>query len=154
MRYFDGISRTEALQELCLAGTRLLLLEMPFVRWTERMLAETASLVRRGVQPVAAHIERYLTLEPKSVLRAFVEQDILLQCNAEFFLERRTARRALRLLAEGRIQLLGSDAHNVGERAPRLREAAELIEGKLGSEALAALRRREESLGLYDEVPG
>ena len=43
---------------------------------------------------------------------------------------------------------MGSDAHNVGARPPRLVEAAALIEKKLGPEVLAELRRTEESLGL------
>ena len=84
VRYFDGLSRAEALPELCIEGTKLLLLEMPFGRWTERMLTEVEGICRRGLQPVAAHIERYMGLVPKGLLRAFTELDILLQCNAEF----------------------------------------------------------------------
>ena len=148
VRYFEGMSRAEELPALCLEGTRLLLLEMPFQPWTERMLAEVDGLSRRGLVPVAAHLERYLELAPKRLLREFWELDLLVQCNAEFFLERRTSRRALKLLREGRVQLLGSDAHNVGARPPRLAEAAALIEKKLGPEVLAELRRTEESLGL------
>ena len=148
VRYFEGMSRAEELPALCLKGTRLLLLEMPFQPWTERMLTEVEGLSRRGLVPVAAHLERYPELVPKGLLREFCELDLLVQCNAEFFLERRTSRRALKLLREGRVQLLGSDAHNVGARPPRLGEAAALIEKKLGPEVLAELRRTEESLGL------
>ena len=151
VRYFEGMSRAEELPALCLEGTRLLLLEMPFQPWTERMLAEVDGLSRRGLVPVAAHLERYLELAPKRLLREFWELDLLVQCNAEFFLERRTSRRALKLLREGRVQLLGSDAHNLGARPPRLGEAAALIEKKLGPEVLAELRKTEESLGLYSE---
>ena len=151
VRYFEGMSRAEELPALCLEGTRLLLLEMPFQPWTERMLAEVDGLSRRGLVPVAAHLERYLELAPKRLLREFWELDLLVQCNAEFFLERRTSRRALKLLREGRVQLLGSDAHNVGARPPRLGEAAALIEKKLGPEVLAEIRKTEESLGLYSE---
>ncbi len=154
VRYFDGLSRAEALPELCIDGTKLLLLEMPFGRWTERMLTEVEGICRRGLQPVAAHIERYMGLVPKGLLRAFTELDILLQCNAEFFLERRTARKALRFMAEGRVAFLGSDAHNVDKRPPNLAEAAALIERKLGPEPLAALREREAFFGLHAEVTG
>ena len=38
------MSRTEALHEMVIEGTRLLLLEMPFTAWNERMLYEVREL--------------------------------------------------------------------------------------------------------------
>jgi protein-tyrosine phosphatase len=151
VRFFDGISASEELTRLCLTGTSLLLLEMPFVKWTERMLGEVAEIRRRGIIPVAAHLERYIRFNPKKTIRQFMDLDIMIQCNAEFFLERRTERKALSLLREERIHFLGSDAHDLSSRAPNMRAALTLIEKKLGSSAIERLSRQEEMIGFGRE---
>lgn len=143
VRFFDGISNAEELPELCLQGTDLLLLEMPFTKWTDRMIGEVDDIRRRGIHPVAAHIERYMDLNPKKTIQRFMDMDIFIQCNAEFFLSRRTSRKALRLLKEERIHFLGSDAHNMRSRAPNLRPALDLIEKKLGTYAVSRLMEFE-----------
>lgn len=139
VHFFDGISTAEELDGLCLQGTRLLLLEMPFRRWSERMLREVEAIRRRGIQPVAAHIERYLSIQSRQLMREFMALDVYIQCNAEFFLDRRTARKALHMLKNGQIQFLGSDAHNMSSRRPNLGPALELIEQKLGAAAIDRL---------------
>lgn len=151
VRFFDGISAADELPTLCLEGTKLLLIEMPFTRWTERMLGEITEICRRGLIPVAAHLERYLSFNPKKIIRRFMDMDILIQCNAEFFLERRTERKALTLMREGRIHFLGSDAHNLTSRAPNLGPALALIGKKLGREAVERLLRVEEKAGFGRE---
>ena len=148
VRFFDGISNTQELPDLCLAGTDLLLLEMPFTRWTERMLGEVADIRRRGIIPVAAHLERYMTFNSKKTIRRFMDMDLLIQCNAEFFLSKRTSRKALALLREERIHFLGSDAHNTSSRAPDLGAALELIERKLGSSSVEHLLCMEELIDM------
>ena len=139
VRYFPGIAMAEALPELCLSGTSFLLLEMPFIPWTERMLAEVSAIRDRGIFPVAAHVERYFSFNSPKLIRRFMDLDIFIQCNAEFFLERRTARKALRFLREEQVHFLGSDAHNLTSRAPNLGPALALMEKKLGPEALERL---------------
>ena len=145
VRFFDGMCNAEELPVLCLEGTELLLLEMPFVRWTDRMLGEVEEIIRRGIVPVAAHIERYMSFNSSRMIRRFMDMDILVQCNAEFLLSRRTSRKALSLLKEERIHFLGSDAHNMTNRRPNLGEALALVERKLGSQALERLRDLEET---------
>ena len=131
--FFDGVSGMDELEALCLEGTRLLLLEMPFVRWTERMLREVETIQRGGLIPVAAHIERYLDFQPKGLMNEFLSLGLYLQCNASFFLDRR-ARRALKMFRKGQVRFLGSDAHNLSRRPPNLGGAVKLIEKKLGRE--------------------
>ena len=154
VRFFDGISATKELPELCLAGTNLLLLEMPFARWTERILGEVADISRRNIVPVAAHLERYFGFNNRHMLERFASLDILIQCNAEFFLSRRTSRKALSLLRDRRIHFLGTDAHNTTDRAPNLGSALELIRKKLGEPALERLQRMEELIDGGREAPG
>jgi protein-tyrosine phosphatase len=141
--FFSGISAVDDLETLCLGETNLLLLEMPFVPWTERMLREVESIARRGIQPVAAHVERYMDIQSRKTMEQFLNLDILVQTNASFFLGRRTARKALKMLGNRKIQFLGSDAHNLTSRPPNLGEALEVIQRKQGQEALDYLRSFE-----------
>lgn len=147
VHYFDGMSRSEALPALCLEGTRLLE-ELPFGAWSRRVYTELEQVRQRGLTLVAAHVERYLAWNRAGALESLEDQGVLFQCNAEFILTNRSAKKVLRMLADGRVWFLGSDAHNTGERAPELREAWERVGQKLGLEALAMLEERAARFGL------
>ena len=147
--YFPGISRMEALPDLCLEGTNLLLLEMPFSSWQEYWIREVCDLALCGeFTLLLAHIERYYFQQPRKVWDQLLGLDILMQSNADFFLSAdsrllpfRTGRRALNLLKEDRIHLLGTDAHNLTTRAPHLAEARDKILNQLGQNALDRIDR-------------
>lgn len=129
--YFPGIAHMEELPSLCLEGTNLLLLEMPFERWTEYMIREVMEIAHSGRFTILlAHIERYYYQQPVSVWDSFLENNILLQSNADFFLPILSRLKAIRLLKQGRIHLLGSDCHNMSDRVPRLQEARAIIRNK------------------------
>jgi protein-tyrosine phosphatase len=133
VHYFDGMSRAEELGLLKLEQTDLLLLEMPFTAWSGRMIAEIKELQsRRDTTVVLAHIERYLALEKPQTWERLLTEGVQMQCNAEFFLNWKTKRRALRMLKDGRIQFLGSDCHNMTARPPRIGSAMEVIDQALG----------------------
>lgn len=140
--FFNGISRTEELELLKLSDSELLLLEMPFSTWTEHMIAELLELqARRNVTVLLAHIERYLSLQKTAVWHRLLEQGVLMQCNASFFLNRRTKRKALRILRKGNIHFLGSDCHNMTTRPPRIGDAMEVIVAALGDAARQSLEQ-------------
>lgn len=135
--YFPGISRISSLESLCTEGTNLLLLEMPFTSWSESMIAEVNEMARsHRVQLIMAHIERYYFKQKISVWNEFLSRGILMQSNADFFLPFWEGRKALKLLREGRIHLLGTDCHNMTDRRPRMDEAVRRIQRTVGSETL------------------
>ena len=135
--YFPGIAHMEELPELCLEGTNLLLLEMPFERWTEYMIREVMDIAHCGRFTILmAHIERYYFQQPISVWDSFLDNNILMQSNAEFFLPFLSRIRALKLLKQGRIHLLGSDCHNMIDRAPRLQDARTIIKNRTSDDYL------------------
>ena len=135
--YYPGIASMEELPSLCLQGTDLLLLEMPFEPWTAYMTREVNDLARRGdVQILLAHIERYFFYQSIDVWDDFLDLGILMQSNAEFFLSFKTRCKALKLLWDGYIHLLGTDTHNMSSRAPNLDKARARIQKALGEETL------------------
>ena len=142
--FFTGISRSPQIESLCVLGTKILLVEMPFDRWSEPVISELFMLrSRRGLIPVVAHIERYMEDQPRGIENRLTEQGILLQSNAAAFLERRSARHALRMFQRKQVLLLGSDAHNTTTRAPNLGEAVALLEEKAPKAFVCACRFSE-----------
>lgn len=140
--YFPGISRMRELPDLCLEGTNLLLLEMPFERWTEAAVREVTEIAHSGeFTLMLAHIERYYKQQPKRVWEDFLDLGVLMQANADFFLPFKTRHKAMKLLENETIHLLGTDAHNMGSRAPRMAEAFLMIEKKLGRGPLKEINR-------------
>lgn len=133
--YYSGISRMEGLSELCIEGTGLLLLEMPFAKWTEHTVREVRELAAQGaVTVILAHIERYIDMQDPNVFSELREYGVIMQVNSSFFNRGSTKRQALKLLANGGIQLIGSDTHSVKSRPPTLDSAYYIIEKKFGKE--------------------
>ena len=135
VRYYAGISRMEALCELCIEDTGLLLLEMPFCRWTEytqRELAELAGAAPFGV--VLAHIERYMKFQNKKTWDRLYNEGLYMQVNADFFSSFSTRRKAVKMISSDMIHFIGSDCHNMTTRPPDLAGAYNVIEKKLGAQ--------------------
>lgn len=147
VHYFQGISHVDRLHELCLEGRDVLLLEMPFASWPSRAVAELEELAQRGdLTVVLAHIERYLSQQPRELWPRLRQLGVLFQCNASFFLDWRTRRRAIGMLRKGEIDLLGSDCHGISYRPPQMGEAAEHIRRRAGDAALARLESYAQKL--------
>lgn len=146
--YFDGISRSEELEGMCLGNTRLLLVEMPMTPWSDHMIRELENIPGNlGLQPVLAHVDRYLhRSQLPRYLDYLLSEDVLLQANAEAFLEFSKRGKMLKLLKNRCLDFLGSDAHNLTTRTPNLADAARVIEKKLGKEALADLTAHSAAL--------
>ena len=135
VRYYPGISRLEEIDRLTVGGTKLLLLEMPFAKWSDHTVKELLELANmRGVRIVMAHIERYLAFQSSRLLDTLIDNGIQMQVNASFFERAFTRKKAIRLLASGYVHFLGSDCHNMTTRAPRLSDAYSLIQKKLGDD--------------------
>lgn len=61
--FFKGIGKAEKISALTIEGTQILLLEMPFVTWSDSVLDEVRYLLeKRELRVVIAHPERFLKL--------------------------------------------------------------------------------------------
>ena len=135
--YFPGIAKMEELHDLCIEGTNVLLLEMPFTSWNDYAIHEVRDLASSGRFTVLlAHIERYYDRQPRRVWDDLLDYNVLMQSNADFFLSFFSRRKALRLMKEGYIHLLGTDAHDMSSRAPHMDQAVAVIRKHLGDEYL------------------
>lgn len=146
--YFSGISESEILADLRIQGTDCVLIELPFGPWTSSVYRELEAIRDRwGLQPVVAHVDRYIApFRTRGIPERLEELPVLVQANANFFLRRSTASMAMRMLHRGQIHLLGSDCHNMDSRQPNLGPALACIEKKLGAAAVEELCRRSSQL--------
>ena len=138
--FFPHMSR-EDLSELCIEGTRVLLVEMPFESWEGHVTDEIARLsLDCGYHVVLAHIERFLRYKGNAEELLRLQQlPIHIQSNAEVFLSFMSRSLGLKLIKSGTVTILGSDAHNLDDRRPNLGPARETIAKRLGLDVLARI---------------
>lgn len=153
--FFRRMSESAQLRKLTIGRSPYILIEMPPAPWPEEAFGELEALrTRQGLIPVIAHIDRYIgPLRTYGIPRRLAELPVLVQANAEFFLEGRTAAMAIKMLKENRIHLLGSDCHDLTDRKPNLGNAVRRIRQKLGGETLERIRQYERKILKYNTTP-
>ena len=142
--YFPGMSVADELYEMRIGGAPLLLIEPPMIPWTDSMLDEI-ELTGRNLHciPMIAHVDRYMyMLRDNSLIERLGQRRLLTQVNASFFIRPMSRAFALELLRDDRIHFIGSDCHNMGERAPNMGTAAEIIAENGEADKLETLDRR------------
>ena len=145
--YFPGISNADIRRDLTIVGSPYVMIEMPRSPWSARMYRELAEIrEKQDLIPIVAHVDRYISpFRTHHIPERLAELPVLIQANSSFFIHRGTRRMALRMLQEGRIHLLGSDCHDLTDRAPNLGEALAVI-GKLGDDVLSGIVASQKEL--------
>ena len=120
--YFPGISEAEDIAKLMIASSECILIEPPMAPWSESMLDEIAQMGKNfHCTPVIAHVDRYMRmLRDNTLIDRVRERDMIVQVNAEYFLNPKTVKSAIQNLKMGKLQLIGSDCHNLTSRSPNL----------------------------------
>ena len=135
VRYYEGLSRLDGLKSLCIQGTRILLIEMPERKWSEYAVRELVDIAsNRRIIPVLAHIERCIFHQSSETFGRLLTDGVMMQINAEFLNGFFSRTKALRLIQKGQVHFIGSDCHNMRERAPDIGRAYETLRKKLGED--------------------
>lgn len=135
VHYYRGISQSEDLNKLCIENTNILLLELSFNNpINENIVNDLIKLKNKGFKVILAHIERYDIDEDTLVY--LHNNGILFQVNTEFFEGFFSSRKALKWLKNGIIDTIGSDSHDLNNRAPKYDKAMSIIAIKLGNDFL------------------
>lgn len=139
--YFPGISQCPELEQLCLGGTRTLLLELSYTQWTPQQVEEVASLsLDRGYQVILAHPERFAHMRSYwNDMERLMSLPLALQINADSLLHWSSRKLALSLLSHAQSPLVASDCHNLTSRPPRLEKARLVVRKKLGVDILTRI---------------
>ena len=142
VQYFEGLHRFDRIEDFCIEGTELLLVEMPVCTWTTRMISSIVDINNRAcVKVLLAHIERYLCFRNQKAIDQLLQCGVFMQASTGFFMEKR--RKAMRMLREGKIHFLGSDSHNMTSRKPDVASALKILARENGGEWIRKLEQRE-----------
>lgn len=136
--FFSGIGDAKMLPKLCIEGTDVLLLEMPFCQWDNTIYESVKKIVRgQKLTVVLAHIERYVGFQKDTdAWEQVMSLPLYQQVNGGCLLDWKRRRFPVRYMKEGHAVVLGSDCHNTHLRKPNLEEARDYLQKKLGSAAL------------------
>ena len=146
--YFSGIGRAKQLEDLCIEGTNILLLELPFAQWHSDITKDISELMdRRGLHIVLAHLERYEHFQKsRHVWDRLLDMPLTIQLNCEDIIDAGSIFRrnpmhktSMELLSRYDEVIIGSDCHNLTDRKPNLADARAAIEKKCGAERLAQI---------------
>ena len=152
--YFPGIGRARDVASLCVAGTKTILVEMPFAQWNGDMLRDIEALIEgQKLNVVLAHVERYAGFQKdRRVWDRVMALPLTPQINAGSFMKPRGLFRSdrrrrfcLDFLKEHPRLIVGSDCHNMESRPPNLGPALEEIAEALGAQALGGIENAVES---------
>jgi len=145
--WWPTLAEWDELPELCIGGTKNLLLELPFTPWSEKMVDQLHELYgRTGITPVIAHLERYLKLQRPEHIEEILSLGFPVQISADALLRPLARGRALKLLRQGQARIVASDCHNCETRKPNLAQAMKVLEGKLGNEPCVSLIKQADAL--------
>ena len=116
---------------MTMADSQYLLVEF-FPRSPYREIEDAiASLIREGLIPIIAHVERYECLmQEYDRLCELMKMGAVMQMNSRSLLGKRFDKRVKlcrKMVQNGFVHFLGSDCHNDGERPPKMRETYEAI---------------------------
>lgn len=117
---------------------RYLLIEMPSIMVPEHTDRTLYEIQLQGVIPIIAHPERNEVLAKRpDLLSAYSQRGVLAQVTSTSItglFGRRVAKAAIKMLADGSVQIIASDAHTPNKRAPLMSEAYHIVERLWGAQ--------------------
>ena len=126
VRYDPHLINIE-LDKLCIEGTSYLLLE-PLGSNSFNFEQTVYTILSKGITPVLAHVERFdYLVRDKKFLSRLKADGVIFQCNASALSSKFYSSNLKKLLRNGFVHILASDAHNITRRPPMLSEGYEKL---------------------------
>lgn len=154
--YFPGIGNAEDVAALKIFGTDAILIEPPMVPWRDAMLDDIAGIRQfQNCTPIIAHVDRFMDyLGDDSLIDRVLEREMLVQVNADYFLNPKAERKAFQNLKKGKIHFIGSDCHNLTTRSPNLAAARQAAsDHRMTAEFRKLTENSAQLLGLRGVLP-
>lgn len=127
--YYSPLLLSMDVQQLCLEGTQLLLLELPVLQKPAFLREVLAGLRDRGITVLIAHAERYRYVQRElAILAEWKELGSLIQLSSGAVLADPMARKLVRW---GLADVLASDTHSPEYRPPDLKAGLDALDGEL-----------------------
>ena len=144
-----------------LGETQYVLIEFSMATPYKEIHTGLGNILRLGLTPVVAHIERYHCLErDERKVQELIDMGCYTQINSSSVLKPKLfgdsykfmKKRAHFFLERDLVHFVASDMHNVGKRPTYMKEAFDLVEKKYGSQRATALFGANQQKLLNDEL--
>ena len=143
-----------------LADSQYALIEFSMITPYKEIHTALSNVLRLGVTPVVAHIERYHCLEnDEKKVRDLINMGCYTQINSSSVLKPKLfgdtykfmKKRAQFFLEKDLVHFVASDMHNLDPRPPYMQEAYQIISKKYGKSHAEQLFRKNQELLLRSE---
>ena len=143
-----------------LADSQYALIEFSMITPYKEIHTALSNVLRLGVTPVVAHIERYHCLEnDEKKVRDLINMGCYTQINSSSVLKPKLfgdtykfmKKRAQFFLEKDLVHFVASDMHNLDPRPPYMQEAYQIISKKYGESHAEQLFRKNQELLLRSE---
>lgn len=143
-----------------LADSQYALIEFSMITPYKEIHTALSNVLRLGVTPVVAHIERYHCLEnDEKKVRDLINMGCYTQINSSSVLKPKLfgdtykfmKKRAQFFLKKDLVHFVASDMHNLDPRPPYMQEAYQIISKKYGKSHAEQLFRKNQELLLRSE---
>lgn len=135
-------------EKLKIEGTNTILVELPFGYWNEWVydnLFELSAKYRMDI--VIAHLERYINkVKDLKFIERIFKMDVFIQVNADSLINKPEKKIADRMFKKYRVDLIGSDMHNLHSRTTNMDKAQKIISKKYGQNAFMTICKNAEQL--------
>lgn len=136
-------SNEEDLKTVCYEGTNYMLTEFAYSStFKDESLTLISKLINNySIRPVLAHVERYpYLLKHPDVIEDLIDMGVIIQSNACSYTEFPLKLKLMKLLKNGYIQVIGSDAHSLNRNTPDAYASfSEIISKKLSSDYISQI---------------
>ncbi len=133
----DMVAAIKGREQFRLTGSSYVLVEFSPSDSAKYIRNNLYRLRSNGFEPIAAHVERYRSVAGDlDFAGSLVDMGVKLQVNADSVLGRsglRARRFCRELMEHDMLHFIGSDAHDLRARPPRLGECAEWLEKRMGT---------------------
>lgn len=134
--HFDCDETLAKNKALTVAGSRYVLVDFLATPDARGIVMGVERLLNLGYIPVVAHVERYPCLYGKlDSVRRISDAGAVIQVNAGSIFDglfSKVKKQCLKLLSEGVVDVVASDAHNLSSRPPALAAAAKYVASRFG----------------------
>ena len=143
-----------------LADTRYALIEFSMTTPYKEIHTALSNVLRLGITPVVAHIERYHCLEnDEKKVRDLIDMGCYMQINSSSVLKPKLfgdkykfmKKRARFFLEKDLVHFVASDMHNLDDRPPYMEEAYQIISKKYDVAYAEQLFRKNQEILLRNE---
>lgn len=143
-----------------LADTRYALIEFSMTTPYKEIHTALSNVLRLGITPVVAHIERYHCLEnDEKKVRDLIDMGCYMQINSSSVLKPKLfgdkykfmKKRARFFLEKDLVHFVASDMHNLDDRPPYMEEAYQILSKKYGVAYAEQLFRKNQEILLRNE---